>query len=179
MAGGEPEFLAVGTVQKPHGIRGELFVKVETDRPDAVFTAGRVLLLGDADGSPDGGSLTVERARPFKGGFLMKVTELGSRTPEVEALRGRSLLIPAADAAPLDEGEVFLHQLVGLRVVTSEGEEVGRVRDVYEAPSGHILAVQRRGRKELMLPFVAEMIRRVDVPAGELEIAPPAGLLEL
>lgn len=178
MPGSEPQYLAVGTVQKPHGIRGELSVRVETDRPDAVFTPGRVLLLGDAAGVPDGGSLTVERARPFKGGFLLKVAGLSSRTPEVEALRGRSLLIPAADAAPLDEGEVFFHQLVGLRVVAG-GEEVGRVRDVYEAPSGHLLAVERRGRKELMLPFVREMIRRVDVEGGELEIDPPAGLLEL
>ncbi len=178
MAGSEPEFLAVGTIQKPHGIRGELSVRVETDRPDAVFTAGRVLLLGDDEGNPSGGSITVERARPFKGGFLLKVAEIGSRTPEVEALRGRSLLIPAADAAPLDEGEVFFHQLVGMRVVAG-GEEVGRVRDVYEAPSGHLLAVERRGKRELMLPFVREMIRRVDVDGRELEIDPPAGLLDL
>ena len=178
MSGSETEYLAVGTVQKPHGIRGELSVRVETDRPDAVFQPGRVLLLGDASGRPDGGTLTVERARPFKGGFLLKAVGITSRTPEVDALRGRSLLIPASEAAPLDEGEVFFHDLVGMRVVAG-GEEVGRVRDVYEAPSGHILAVERRGRKELMLPFVAEMIRRVDVEAGELEIDPPAGLLDL
>ncbi|HEX2190816.1 MAG TPA: ribosome maturation factor RimM [Longimicrobiaceae bacterium] len=178
MAGSEPEYLAVGTVQKPHGIRGELSVRVETDRPDAVFTPGRVLLLGDDAGIPDGGTLTVERARPFKGGFLLKAAGLSSRTPEVEALRGRTLLIPAAEAAPLDEGEVFFHHLVGMRVVAA-GEEVGRVRDVYEAPSGHLLAVERRGRKELMLPFVREMVRRVDVEGRELEIDPPAGLLDL
>jgi 16S rRNA processing protein RimM len=178
MEGSEPEFLAVGTVQKPHGIRGELFVKVETDRPDAVFTVGRVLLLGDAGGKPAGGSLTVERARPFKGGFLLKVVGLASRTAEVEALRGASLLIPAADAAPLEEGEVFFHQLVGMKVVAGD-EEVGTVRDVYEAPSGHLLSVARPGKKELMLPFVREMVRRVDVDARELEIDPPAGLLDL
>lgn len=178
MAGSEPEYLAVGTVQKPHGIRGELSVKVETDRPDAVFTPGRVLLLGDAEGTPSGGTLTVERARPFKGGFLVKAAGLTSRTPEVEALRGRSLLIPAAEAAPLDEGEVFFHQLVGMRVVAGE-EEVGTVADVYEAPSGHLLSVRRPGKKELMLPFVGEIVRRVDVEARVLEIEPPPGLLEL
>ena len=178
MPGSETEYLAVGTVQKPHGIRGELAVRVETDRPDAVFRPGRVLLLGDASGRPDGGTLTVERARPFKGGFLLRAVGFTSRTPEVDAMRGRSLLIPASEAAPLDEGEVFFHHLVGMRVLAG-GEEVGRVRDVYEAPSGHLLAVERRGKKELMLPFVSEMIRRVDVEAREMEIDPPAGLLDL
>ncbi len=178
MSGSETEFLAVGTVQKPHGIRGELSIRVETDRPDAVFAPGRVLLLGDAAGKPDGGTLTVERARPFKGGFLLRAVGITSLTPEVEAMRGRSLLIPASEAAPLDEGEVFFHHLVGMRVVAG-GEEVGRVRDVYETPSGHMLAVARHGKRELMLPFVAEMIRRVDVEGRELEIDPPAGLLDL
>ena len=178
MSGSETEFLAVGTIQKPHGIRGELSVRVETDRPDAVFTPGRVLLLGDAAGRPDGGSLTVERARPFKSGFLVRAAGITSLTPEVEAMRGRSLLIPASEAAPLGEGEVFFHHLVGMRVLAGE-EEVGRVRDVYETPSGHMLAVERRGKRELMLPFVAEMIRRMDVEGRELEIDPPAGLLDL
>ena len=50
MAGDEPEFLIVGSVQKPHGIKGELFVRLETDRPDAVFSAGRALILGDGEG---------------------------------------------------------------------------------------------------------------------------------
>ncbi|HEX2094537.1 MAG TPA: ribosome maturation factor RimM [Longimicrobiaceae bacterium] len=178
MAGSEPEYLVVGTVQKPHGIRGELFVQVETDHPDAAFASGRVLHLADAAGAPSGRTLTVERARAFKGGLLLRAVGLSSRTPEVEALRGVSLLIPRSEAAPLDEGEVFYHQLLGMRVVAG-GEEVGMVRDVYEAPSGHLLAVLRPGRAELMLPFVGEIIRRLDVEERVLEIDPPTGLLEL
>ena len=59
------EYLIVGTVQKPHGIKGELFVRLETDRPDAVFSAGRALLLGDGQGRPLEETLTIERARAF------------------------------------------------------------------------------------------------------------------
>lgn len=178
MAADAAEYLAVGTVQKPHGIRGELFVKVETDRPTLVFTVGRVLRVAGADGTPAGPVLTVERARPFKGGILLKAAELTARSPELDELRGRSLLISRDEAAPLDEGEVFFHDLVGMRVVAG-GEEVGTVADVYEYPSGHLLSVRRRGKAELMLPFVAEMIRRMDVAERVLEIDPPAGLLEL
>jgi 16S rRNA processing protein RimM len=178
MAGGEERFLIVGTVHKPHGIKGELSVRVETDHPDAVFGAGRSLLLGDARGNPTGGRITVERARPFKGGLLLKAAEHAGRDATVDGLRGATLLIPAGEAAPLAENEAFVHQLIGLRV-SAGGEVVGTVADVYEAPAGWYLGVSRVGRKELLVPFVQEMIRRVDPAEGVVEVELPAGLLDL
>ena len=178
MADGGGRWLIVGAVQKPHGIKGELFVRVETDHPGAVFTPGRALLLGDATGKPSGGVLTIERVRPFKGGVLVKVAEHAGRDDTLEALRGRTLLIPAHEAAPLDEDETFVHDLMGLRVVAA-GETVGRVGEVYEAPGGWYLGVAREGRRELLLPFVREMVKRVDPAEGVLEVELPAGLLEL
>jgi 16S rRNA processing protein RimM len=171
-------YLIVGGIQKPHGIRGELFVRVETDRPDEVFTPGRVLLLGDERGHPDGRTLTVDRARPFKGGLLMKVVGMTSRTAEVDALKGAQLLLLREELAPLKENEVYTHQLIGLRVVSDEGD-VGTVRDLYDAPGGQLLGVDRPGRKELLIPFVKELVRRIDVEAGVLELNAPPGLLDL
>jgi 16S rRNA processing protein RimM len=173
----------VGAVQKPHGIKGELYVRLETDHPEDVFAAGRVIRVGDAEGRPLDRSLTIERARPVKGGMLVKAAEIGPRDPhgresEVDALRGLTLLIPRGEARPLDDDEVFLHQLVGLRVMADEGE-VGKVRELYDAPSGFLLVVEREGRSELLIPFVKAMVRRVDVEAGVLELEAPPGLLEL
>jgi 16S rRNA processing protein RimM len=183
VAGAEGDFLIVGAVQKPHGIKGELYVRLETDHPEDVFAAGRVIRVGDAEGRPLERSLTIERARPFKGGMLVKAAEIGPRDPhgresDVDALRGLTLLIPRGEARPLDEDEVFLHQLVGLRVVADEGA-VGRVRELYDAPSGFLLVVEREGRGELLIPFVKAMVRRIDVEAGVLELEAPPGLLEL
>lgn len=175
---GEDGFLIVGAVQKPHGIKGELFVRVETDHPGTIFAPGRVLRLGDAEGRPLEGVLTIERARPFKGGVLVKVAEHATRDDSLDALRGRSLLIAASEAAPLESDETFVHHLIGLRVVDA-GETVGRVREVYDAPAGFYLGVEREGKKELLVPFVREMVRRVDRDAGVLEVELPAGLLEL
>ena len=171
-------YLIVGVVQKPHGIKGELFVRVETDHPQAVFHPGRVLRLGDARGRPGEGALTLERVRPFKGGVLVKVAEHAGRDESLDALRGRSLLIPESEAAPLAEDETFVHHLLGLRVIVG-GETIGTVREVYEAPSGWYLGVEREGAKELLLPFVREMVTRVDPAEGVVEAELPAGLLEL
>lgn len=179
MAGSQAEFLIVGTVQKPHGIKGELFVRLETDRPDAVFTPGRVLRLGDGKGTLSEASLTVERARAFKGGMLVKVAEHGARSPQTEELRGRTLLIPRDQAAALAEDEVFYHDLIGMRVVTPAEGEIGVVGEVYDAPSGPLLSVAREGGRELLIPFVRETIRRLDRAEKVLELEVPAGLLEL
>ncbi|HET7234211.1 MAG TPA: ribosome maturation factor RimM [Longimicrobium sp.] len=175
---GEDGFLVVGTIQKPHGIKGELSVRLETDHPAAVFAAGRVLVLGDARGKPTDGRITIERARPFKGGMLVKAAEHGGRDEALESLRGASLLIPAAEAEPLDADEAFVHQLLGLRVI-SGGEALGTVGEVYEAPSGWYLGVRREGKKEMLVPFVRDLVRRVDTAEGIVEVELPAGFTEL
>ena len=173
------EHLIVGTIRKPHGIRGELLVALETDRPRQVFRAGRELLLGDAAGRPTGERLAVERARPFKDAMLVKPVGHDGRSEALEALRGGTLLIPREEAEPLGEGEVFYHELPGLRVV-AEGETVGTVRDVLDLPAGLLLSIRREpSGAELLVPFVPEMIRRVDTAAGVLELDAPPGLLDL
>jgi 16S rRNA processing protein RimM len=170
--------LLVGRIRKPHGVRGELYVWTETDRPQAVFRPGRELLLGDDSGATPGASLRIERARPFKDGFLVKTLEHTSRTERLEELRGKSLYIPRSEAAPLDEGEVFYHDLIGLQVV-ARGETVGVVREVYETAGADLLVVRREGREELLIPFVSDALVRIDLEQRLLEVDPPPGLLEL
>jgi 16S rRNA processing protein RimM len=176
--GGADPFLVVGRIRKPHGIRGELFVWLETDRPEAVFRPGRTLWLGDDNGPDADRTLVVERARPFKDGYLLKAEGSGARDEALESLRGRSIYIRRSEAAPLAEDEVFYHELIGLRVVVG-GETVGTVREVYETGGADLLAVARTGKPELLIPFVRELLRGIDVAAGTLEVEPPPGLMEL
>lgn len=174
------EHLIVARIRKPHGVRGELSVQVDTDRPGVVFRPGRVLRLADARGRATGETLTVERTRPFKGGLLLKTRELTGLTPDVEALRGRTLVVDRAELEGEEDeaGDPFYHELVGMRVEAG-GETVGTVRELFEAPSGLLLEVRREGRHPLLLPYVDGVVRRVDREAGVVEIDPPEGLLEL
>lgn len=174
----ETRYLTVGIVRKPHGIRGELAVRLESDKPEHVFVPGRRLHVADADGRPGARELTVERARPFKHGILLKVEEHGGRNETLEALRGCELLVEQEAVAPLEEGEVFSHDVVGTQVRAGE-QEIGVVVDVIDAPAGQLLEVRRPDGSELLIPLIAEVVTRLDTEARRVEIEPPAGLLEL
>jgi 16S rRNA processing protein RimM len=169
----------VGQITKPHGTKGEVFVWPLTEDPGELFAEGEELILGDAEGAVGDPSdtLTVEQVRPFKRGLLVKWEGYADRTA-VTPLGGRYLLVPTARVAPLEEGEVYYHQLLGLEVVTLGGEVVGRVREVYETEPAHLLEVKGPERSHL-IPFVKRIVKQVDLAAGRLVIEPPPGLLEI
>lgn len=173
------DFLIVGEIRKPHGIKGECFVVPATDDVAGVYATGRVLRVADPEGEPEEGepTLTVAGARPFKGGLIVRFEDVSDRNA-AEALRGRTLVIPRSEARPLDEGEYFLHDLAGLEVRSVEGRLIGRVSQVYEGGAGHILGVDD-GERERLIPFTREVVREVDVEGGRIVIEPVRGLLDL
>lgn len=177
-ADGAGEYLTVATIRRPHGVKGELALSLETDRPNLVFRKGRRLLLGDERGRPTGGALTVDRARTVPDGLLLRTVEFAGRTPELEALRGRSLLIAAAEAAPTAADEVHYSDLLQTTVMVGE-EALGRVEAITETAAGELLVVRRDSGGEILIPLVRDWIRRFDAAERRLVIEPPEGLLEL
>lgn len=180
MAMTEPSFLVVGHVNKAHGTKGELFVWPLTDHPESTFAPGVILFPGDEAGEapdPSWPSLTLEGARPFRRGFLVRFEGIGDRN-RAEALHGRYLFRPRPELDPLEDGEVFYHQLLGLRVVTVAGEQIGEVVEVYELRPADLLEV-RGPEGTRHIPFLSSVVKEVDVAGGKLVIDPPDGLLDL
>jgi len=181
----------VGLVRRAHGIRGEVTVEVFSDAPAAVFAAGRRVFVGTPEGRllPDdprrplgaGGApaaLTVERASPFKGGLIVQFAEVTDRTA-AELWRDRALLVPYAELAPPAPDQVYLHELVGMRVVHRDGSAAGEVVDLIELPQGLALDVRLEGSaRTALLPYRPEMVVEVDVPARTVTVDVPEGLLE-
>lgn len=174
-----PEWVIVGRVRKVHGLQGELVVEAITDRPGEIFAPGRRVVAGTASArvGREPRDLVVEGSRPFKGGFIVAFGGISDRD-EAEKWRGRFLFIPGTELAPLDEGEVYIHDLHGLRVELADGTAVGTITDVYELPQGLGLDVRREGMPGVVVPYRAEVVRDVDVIAGRIVIDPPAGLLD-
>jgi 16S rRNA processing protein RimM len=176
----DPAHLVVGHLNKPHGTKGEVFVWPLTDHPESVYVPGAVLLSGDeAADEPDLDvpALRIDSVRPFRRGLLVAFEGVYDREG-AELLRGRYLFADAASVAPLAEGELFYHQLLGMEVVTTTGERVGEVAEVYELRPADLLEV--RGPKgDVMVPFLAHIVVRIDAEARRMVIDPPEGLLDL
>ena len=176
---GSPGFAIVGRIRKAHGIRGEVVVEPLTDAPDAVFAPGRRVFAGTAAGdrARDGAELSVDTVRPFREGLLVRFDRIPDRTA-AELWRDRYLLLPIAELTPLAENEVYIHDLVGMRVVLGSGEHLGEVLEVYELPQGLVLDVKRPNGTTVMLPFSSDVVKHVDAAARIVEADPPEGMLD-
>ena len=176
----DPRFLVVGHLNKPHGTKGELFVWPLTDHPEAFYVPGTVLFVGDDDArEPDADlpPLHITGVRAFRSGYL--VTFAGVRGREdAELLRGRYLLTELDSVPPLEEGELFYHQLLGMEVVTRDGKVLGEVVEVYELRPAHLLEVHGPAG-EVMIPFLSHIVVEADPEKRRLVIDPPEGLLDL
>lgn len=171
------EAIVVARLRKAHGLDGEILARIDTGDPDSIFVPGREFkIAGSPAGSPIP-NLTLETARPHKGGYLLRFREIGDREA-VNALRGREITVPADALRPLEENEFFLHDLVGLEAWREGGDRIGAVNEVYDL-GGHIfLGVDVQGHEKLV-PFRPEVVGSVDRESGRVWIDPPPGLLEL
>jgi 16S rRNA processing protein RimM len=160
-----PALLRVAHVRRVHGVRGE--VRVQTLGGDlARFTPGTSLMAERRQRV-----VTVLSSRPLDGDeVLLSFEELPTRE-EVATLSGDYLCVEPAQARSLGADEWFEWQLIGLRAVTSEGQELGAVSDVEEQPSSHVLVVADSST-ERRYPLVREWVRSVDVNAGVIVITP-------
>ena len=173
-----PEYAIVGRLRKAHGVRGEVVVEVITDTPGEIFAPGGRVFAGTADGAPtrDPIELHIDSARPFKGGLLVHFQEITDRDT-ADSWRERYLLVPVEELAPPGEGQVFYHELLGMRVRHADGGDVGVVTELYELPQGLTLEV-RRSNGTALIPYREGMIVRTDRANREIVIDPPEGLLE-
>jgi 16S rRNA processing protein RimM len=168
--------LLVGRVGRPHGIRGDVTVEVRTDDPELRFAAGNVLATEPAASGP----LTVAAARWHSGRLLVSFAGVQDRS-QADELRGVFLMIDSGELAdPKDPEEFRDYQLIGLTVVTTVGEQVGKVADMLHHGQD-LLVVEADGARagqQILVPFVAALVPEVDVPGGRLVIDPPGGLLD-
>jgi 16S rRNA processing protein RimM len=172
------EFYRVGRIRRAHGIRGELVVELMTDEPDAIFAAGRRVFAGDrvGDVAKDRQELRVLRASPFKGGLIIAFEGIPDKTA-ADAWRDRYLLVPESEVEPPSPDELFIHDLVGMRVIRGE-EAVGDVVEIFELPQGLVMDVRRANGTTVLLPFDDHTVTHVDSDARVITVDPVDGLLD-
>jgi 16S rRNA processing protein RimM len=182
----KPEYAIVGLIRKAQGIRGEVVIETLTDKPDVIFASGSRVFAGtstgdlaparDLRGVEEVPTLTVAQSKPFKKGLIVQFEELRDRD-SAELWRGRYLLAPFSELPPLEEDQVYLHDLVGMRAVSTAGAELGTVTTFYELPQGLVLDI-RTARGSVLIPYRPEVIVRTDLDARSIVINENLGLMD-
>jgi len=161
LSGDEPggeELLVVGRILRPHGVRGAVVVRVESDRPGR-FAEGARLVLETP--SKDRREVTVHSCSEHKGDVLVYFPGVLDRET-AERLRGSYLLVSTREADLLSDGEFWAHDLLGMGVVSEEGRHLGEVSDVVCRDVQDMLVVRGADGAEFRLPFVEEFVKKVD-----------------
>jgi 16S rRNA processing protein RimM len=168
------EMAVVGRVARPHGLRGQVVVNVETDFPEDRFRPGAEVFVRQAAG---GRPVTItsvrfHRERPIVGLEGVETVESAS------ALAGAELRVPVDRLSPLPAGSYYRHDLVGCRVERAIGDAVGVVVEV-EGDAGNCRLVVKGPGGVILVPLAASICRRIDPAAKRIVIDPPEGLLDL
>ena len=155
------ERIVIGRVGAAHGIRGELRIIPLTDFPER-FAALREVMVGDE-------LLHIESIKPQGKNFLMRFREYAVRE-DAQKLTGRLLTVARAEAAPLDEGEYYVFDIVGLTVYDEEDNELGTVENVLRTGSNDVYAVRSEDGREILIPALRKVVRTIDVPNGRMTV---------
>ncbi len=171
-----PGYLVVGQIIGVHGLNGELKVELYTDYTER-FATGSRLFLGEAL-EP----VTVESMRPHKSNLLVRLAEVEDRDA-AESVRGLWLYVTEGDAAVLEEGAYWIHDILGLRVVTADGLEIGVIDDVFATGANDVYVVRPSGTvnqgRDVLLPAIADVVDHVDLAAGVMVIHLLDGLIDV
>jgi 16S rRNA processing protein RimM len=168
---GEPVYLTVGFIRRPHGTRGELIMDIHTEFPERLCPGTKVF-LGDVH-------QLMRLASARMHGNAMLVSFRGLDTPEKAGyLRNTWVYVTAADRPPLPEGKVYQHQILGMRIITDNGQELGHLVDIFETGANNIYVVETPDLKEILLPAIPDVILDINFPNGQIKVHLIEGLVE-
>jgi 16S rRNA processing protein RimM len=165
--------LQVARIGKPHGIRGEVTVQVLTDAPADRFVPGTEFVVEPASVGP----LTVVSARWNKDILLLAFEEIETRN-DAETLRGAKLFIETEELDRDDDEGWYEHELVGLEARVGS-QVVGKIAALHTMPVQDLLVVEAPDGKEILIPFVEQIVPEVNVAEGFVLLTPPAGLFDI
>ena len=162
-----PGYVAIGRAGAPWGVRGAVKVLPLTDVPRQLAVGRNVTVAGERR--------TIESARWQKGMVYLRLSGIEDREGAAE-LRGLLLAIPESELEPLPEGQYYRFQLIGLAVISTDGEALGHVTEVLGTGANDVYVVRGEGG-ELLLPATDEVVREINLETGRMLVDVLPGLL--
>ncbi|MGQ4576429.1 ribosome maturation factor RimM [Dermabacteraceae bacterium P7006] len=166
--------VAVATIGKAHGLKGEVALILRTDQPEERLAPGSEFAV-EVGGVTY--PLTVAKTRVQQGRWYVRFVEITDRGL-AEGLRGAELTTEVDEDEEAEDDAWYPSQLRGLEVRTPEGEVLGSVLDLEHYPAQDLLIVRTPDKRRVMLPFVTALVPEVNVADGYLVATPPGGLFD-
>ncbi len=170
-----PKYLLLGEILRPHGVRGEARMRILTNHPERIPELETVYLGDDTD-DENAKPYRVEHMRMHQDYGLLKLAGMNDRD-DVDRLRGLFVMIDLEHAVPLEEGEFYLYELIGLTVKLADDTTLGTLTDVLETGANDVYVVDSPTYGEVLIPVTDETILRTDIGEGVVVVNPPDGLL--
>ena len=167
-ASSEEQPIVVGRIRSAWGVRGDVSVEVLSDAPKR-FSAGSELRL-------KGKSTRVERSRKHKRGILVKLDAVADRT-QAEALRGEELTILPEQVEPLPDGVYYHFQILGMQVLTEDGDNLGTISEIIVTGSNDVYVVHEDDRRDILIPALPDVVLDVDLQVNRMTVSLPDGLV--
>lgn len=166
---------SVGKVVNTHGLRGELKLISHTDFPDVRFSPGSKLVLLQEESGQEV-EVEVQSAREHKGVFYVLLKGL-NHINDVERYKGWMVKVAESELLELEEDEYYYHEIIGCRVVTEEGEELGDITEILSPGANDVWVVKPGKGKEILLPVIDEVLVSVDVENKVVTVRLMEGLI--
>jgi 16S rRNA processing protein RimM len=165
------EFLEIGRIIRPQGLKGRVKVLSYLDAPDGLAGVSEVSVGRRVE---EAVSFPLEAMQPGHGAFIMKLKGIEDRDAAAR-FAGSFVWIPSDKMKPLPEGEYYWREIIGLAVVTEEGQSLGSITAVFPTGSNDVYVCQGAAG-EILLPAIAEVIRNIDRDRGLLVVRLLKGL---
>jgi len=169
--------IVVGEIMGPHGLQGEVRVRIAGDGPDPLLNA-ETLWLGKTETDPESRRYRVKGCgRGRKGEVRLRFDGIEGREA-VAALVGMVVTSPATLLPRLPEGEFYRYELIGCRVASESGQELGTVLEIWETGAHDVLVVEDEDGVRRLLPTASKLMKQVDLVARRIVVVDLPGLLE-
>lgn len=170
------EWATIGRIVAPFGIRGEMKVFSLSDIPNRFAQLEAVYI--PYPNSPQDTRVAIKGVRPYKGDmYLLRLEGIDDATA-ADALRNREIRIPLAQLAKLPADSYYQHDILGLRVLTLQEEEIGSIVDIMETGSNDVYVIKDADAHQFLIPAIKEVVKQVDLIRHVMYIEPMAGLLD-
>lgn len=169
-----PKYLVIGEILRPHGIRGEVRTRIVSDYPDRLTTLKKVY-LGDSAHDARPREHLLNKVRFNKEFALLTLDGYRSRE-DADRVRNKIVMIDIADAAPLEQGEYYLFELIGLNV-SADGQEIGVIREVLQTGANDVYVVASEDYGDILIPAHEQTVVDIDFDAECVCMTLPEGLL--